>query len=227
VLQVASATPAALPGFNEGWFTIQDEASVLVATALGAQPGQRIMDACAGPGGKASLLAWHVAPDGSVIAADASRARARLVRDAGRRLGLRIPVVAMDASHPGLREASFDAVLVDAPCSGIGAARRRPELLWRVEKTHLSALARLQVAILQGVAGLVRPGGRLVYSVCTFPRAETDAVVRSFLSGRPDVEPSQVPGPDGPAVTHRLWPHRHGTDGMFYAGFTRVAGSTG
>jgi 16S rRNA (cytosine967-C5)-methyltransferase len=108
----------------------------------------------------------------------------------------------------------------------MGAARRRPELLWRVPKERLSALARLQVAILSGAANLVRPGGRLVYSVCTFPRAETDDVVRSFLAGRPDFDPAEVRGPDGPAVTHRLWPHRHRTDGMFYAGFTRVTGST-
>jgi 16S rRNA (cytosine967-C5)-methyltransferase len=227
VLHVASATPAALPGFKQGWFTIQDEASVLVAAAVEARPGERILDACAGPGGKASLLASLVAPGGAVIAADASRARARLVRDSARRLGLRIPVIAQDASHPGLLGASFDAVLVDAPCSGMGAARRRPELLWRVSKERLPALARLQMAILNGAADLVRPGGRLVYSVCTFPRAETDAVVRSFLAGRPDFEPAEVTGPDGPAVTQRLWPHRHGTDGMFYAGFTRVTGSTG
>jgi 16S rRNA (cytosine967-C5)-methyltransferase len=227
VLHVASATPAALPGFKEGWFTVQDEASVLVAAAVEARPGERILDICAGPGGKASLLASLVAPGGAVIAADASRARARLVRDSASRLGLRIPVLAQDASHPGLQAASFDAALVDAPCSGMGAARRRPELLWRVPKERLSALARLQVAILSGAANLVRPGGRLVYSVCTFPRAETDAVVRSFLAGEPDFDPAEVRGPDGPAVTHRLWPHRHGTDGMFYAGFTRVTGSTG
>ena len=78
-----------------------------------------------------------------------------------------------------------------------------------------------------GAAGLVRPGGRLLYSVCTFPRAETDAAVRAILAKRPDLEPVDVPGPDGPASSHRLWPHRHGTDGMFYAGFRRRTGDRG
>jgi 16S rRNA (cytosine967-C5)-methyltransferase len=81
--------------------------------------------------------------------------------------------------------------------------------------------------MLIGVADLVRPGGRLVYSVCTFPRAETDAAVRAFRSRRPDFEPLPVPGPDGMAPSHRLWPHRHGTDAMFYAGFRRADGESG
>jgi 16S rRNA (cytosine967-C5)-methyltransferase len=221
VLNIASATPALLPGYREGWFVIQDEASALVAAAVRAGPGERILDACAGPGGKASFLAALVGPQGLVVGADENRARARLVRDAGRRLGLRIPVVVQDAGRPGLAPKSFDAALVDAPCSGLGAARRRPELLWRVPKDRLESLALLQTSILTGTADLVRPGGRLVYSVCTFPRIETDAVVRAFLARRPDFEPLAVAGPDGPAPVHRLWPHRHGTDGMFYAAFVR------
>ncbi|MBA3738021.1 MAG: hypothetical protein H0W97_05600, partial [Actinobacteria bacterium] len=104
----------------------------------------------------------------------------------------------------------------------LGAARRRPELLWRPSRSALAGLARLQVAILVGVADLVRPGGRLVYSVCTFPRAETDAAVRAFLAKRPDFSPLELPGPEGPASSYRLWPHRHGTDAMFYAGLRRA-----
>jgi 16S rRNA (cytosine967-C5)-methyltransferase len=96
-----------------------------------------------------------------------------------------------------------------------------------VPKERLSSLARLQVAILTGVAPLVRPGGRLVFSVCTFPRAETEAVVRAFLGRRRDFARARVPGPDGAAESHRLWPHRHGTDGMYYAGFTRSEETAG
>ncbi len=227
VVRVPSATPATLPGYREGWFVVQDEASAIVAAALAARPGERVLDACAGPGGKASSLAVAVGPGGSVVAADASDARARLVTRAAERLGLRIPTVVQDARSPALAAATFDAVLVDAPCSGLGATRRRPELLWRVPKDRLSSLARLQVAILIGVADLVRPGGRIVYSVCTFPRAETDAVVRAFLTKRKDFEPLDVQGPDGAAPAHRLWPHRHGTDGMFYAGLHRRGGGPG
>jgi 16S rRNA (cytosine967-C5)-methyltransferase len=182
--------------------------------------GERVLDACAGPGGKAAHLACSARPDGRTVGADVGIRRADLVARTARRLGAPVLVVAQDARRPALR-AIFDAVLVDAPCSGLGAARRRPELLWRPAKQGLAATARLQVAILEGAAGLVRPGGRLVYSVCTFPRAETEAALRAFLGRRPEFEAAEVPGPDGPAPSHRLWPHRHGTDGMFYGGFRR------
>jgi 16S rRNA (cytosine967-C5)-methyltransferase len=222
VIRVASVGPSILPGFREGWFAVQDEASVLVVTALGLRPGERVLDACAGPGGKASHMACLVHPDGWTVGAEVSPQRAGLVREAAARLGVRITVMIEDARRPALAPGSFDAVLVDAPCSGLGAARRRPELLWRPTRDRLAGLARLQVAILVGVAELVRPGGRLVYSVCTYPRAETDAAIRAFRSKRPEFEPLVVPGPDGAAPVHRLWPHRHGTDAMFYAAFRRT-----
>ena len=158
---------------------------------------------------------------GRVVAADLRPKRAGLVQAAARRMGVTLDVLAQDAARPALGR-TFDAVLVDAPCSGLGAARRRPELLWRPSRSILAGLARLQVAIMVGSADLVRPGGRLVYSVCTFPRAETDAVVRAFLAKRPDFEPVPVPGIDGRAPVHRLWPHRDDTDAMFYAGFRRL-----
>lgn len=220
VLRVDSVVPARLPGFAEGWFTVQDEASVIVGEAVGARPGDRVLDACAAPGGKATHLACLVSPGGLVVAGDVHPKRAALVARAAERLGVRVAVLAQDTRRPAVR-GPFDAVLVDAPCSGLGAARRRPELLWRPARERLSQLARLQVAILVGTADLVRPEGRLVYAVCTFPRAETEATVRAFLAKRPDFEPVALPGPDGAAPTHRLWPHVHGTDAMFYAGFRR------
>lgn len=220
VLRVAAAVPDQLPGFERGWFAIQDEASALVGTALEPQSGERILDACAGPGGKASYLACGAGAGPAPVAADVRLGRVELVRSTLHRMGLSAHLLVQDARRPALRGA-FDAVLVDAPCSGLGAARRRPELLWRPAREDLSRLARLQVAILAGVAALVRPGGRLVYSVCTFPRAETDAVLSAFLAKQPAFEPADVPGPGGPAPIHRLWPHRHGTDAMFYAGLRR------
>ncbi|HEX2089826.1 MAG TPA: 16S rRNA (cytosine(967)-C(5))-methyltransferase RsmB [Actinomycetota bacterium] len=220
VLRVGSAAPSQLPGYHDGWFVVQDEASVLVAAAVDASPGERILDACAGPGGKTTYLACCAGSAGLVVAGDAHPRRARLVAQVAARLATPARVLVQDARHPAVR-GPFDAVLVDAPCSGVGAARRRPELLWRPRREDLARLARLQVSILLGVADLVRPEGRLVYSVCTFPPAETDAAVRAFVAKRPDFEPLSVPGPDGPAPTHRLWPHRHDTDAMFYAGFRR------
>jgi 16S rRNA (cytosine967-C5)-methyltransferase len=226
VLLVRTASPRVLPGYQEGWFTVQDEASAVVAAALKPSPGERLLDACAAPGGKATDLACRVGDDGLVVGADVRVGRAALVKRQAERLGARVHILVQDAGRPALI-GRFDGALVDAPCSGFGAARRRPELLWRPAHENLAKLARLQVAILVGVADLVRPGGRLVYSVCTFPRAETDAAVRAFLSKRPDYEPAEIPGParndDVAATSHRLWPHLHGTDGMFYAGFRRRA----
>jgi len=165
-----------------------------------------------------------VGAEGRAVGMDVNHRRAGLIRAAAVRLGLAVRVAVADATRPPFPPMSFDAVLVDAPCSGLGAARRRPELLWRPSKDRLAGLARLQVAILEGASDLVRPGGRLVYSVCTFPRAETDAAVRAFRAKRPGFEPMACPGPDGPAASHRLWPHRHGTDAMFYAAFRRSEG---
>ena len=122
--------------------------------------------------------------------------RAALVKGTAERLGVAVDVVAQDATRPSV-EATFDRVLVDAPCSGIGSARRRPELLWRPRRGDLSSLARLQVAIASAAADRVRPGGRLVYSVCTFPRAETDAACDALVRHRPELEPVEIEGPDG------------------------------
>ncbi|HXJ62506.1 MAG TPA: 16S rRNA (cytosine(967)-C(5))-methyltransferase RsmB [Actinomycetota bacterium] len=218
-LLVDEASPSRLPGFRDGWFAIQDESSAFVVQALDPRPGDRVLDACAGPGGKATHAACLVGDDGLLVAADASPARAGLVAQLAGKLGVPVRVVTQDARRPAVN-APFDRILVDAPCSGIGAARRRPELLWRPARDDLSRLARLQVAIASSAAALLKPGGRLVYSVCTFPRAETDAACRAILRHRPELRPAEIEGPDGPAERVRLWPHLHGTDAMFVAAFT-------
>jgi 16S rRNA (cytosine967-C5)-methyltransferase len=211
-----------LPGHRDGWFAVQDQASSFVGLALAPSPGDRVLDVCAGPGGKAGHLACLVGAQGRLVAADVSPARVELVCRSLDRLGFAARLVAQDGRRPAVRE-GFDRVLVDAPCSGIGAARRRPELLWRPAPTGLSRLARLQVGIATAAAGLLRPGGRLVYSVCTFPRAETDAACDAILRRAPFLRPAVIEGPEGPAERVRLWPHRHGTDAMFVAAFTRSA----
>jgi 16S rRNA (cytosine967-C5)-methyltransferase len=214
----AGADPRGLPGFGDGWFAVQDEASAWVVDVLDPQPGERVLDACAGPGGKAADVACRA---GSVVAADVTPQRLRLVKANAARLRVRAFLLLQDAVAPGLGP-SLDRVLVDAPCSGIGAARRRPELLWRPARTGLSRLARLQVRIAAGSASLLRPGGVLVYSVCTFPRAETDAACDALLAKAPFLRPDPFPGPDGNlAERARLWPHQHGTDAMFVARFRR------
>jgi 16S rRNA (cytosine967-C5)-methyltransferase len=212
--------PARLPGFTDGWFAVQDQASAFVASALDPRPGDRVFDACAAPGGKACHVGCLVGASGSVVASDVHPGRVTLVRRTAQRLGVRVMTLAQDATAPALRS-GFDRVLVDAPCSGIGSARRRPELLWRPKRAELSRLAKLQVRIAAATADVLLPGGRLIYSVCTFPRAETDAVCDALVRHRPELRPASIDGPDGPAPRIRLWPHRHGSDGMFVAAFTK------
>ena len=212
--------PARLPGFTDGWFAVQDQASAFVVSALDPQPGDRVFDACAAPGGKAGHVACLVGASGCVVASDVRPERASLVRRTAQRLGVRVLTLTQDATTPAVRS-GFDRVLVDAPCSGIGSARRRPELLWRPQRAELSRLAKLQVRIAVAAADALLPGGRLVYSVCTFPRAETDAVCDALVRHRPELQPASIDGPDGPTPRLRLWPHRHGSDGMFVAAFTR------
>jgi len=219
-LVLTGGSPSELPGFDLGWFAVQDQASAFVVSALGARPGERVLDVCAGPGGKAGHLACLVSPGGVAVAADVSPTRAALVRAQADRLGVCAHVLVQDGRRPAVR-GDFVRVLVDAPCSGLGAARRRPELLWRPREQDLPALGRRQLEIVAASADLLARGGRLVYSVCTFPRAETDDVCDALLRARPDLVPEAIDGPDGPARRVRLWPHRHGTDAMFVAAFRR------
>jgi 16S rRNA (cytosine967-C5)-methyltransferase len=219
-LVLGAGVPARLPGFAHGWFAVQDQASSFVVGALDPQPGDRVLDVCSGPGGKAAHVACLVGEEGRLVAADVSAPRVGLVGGTLDRLGARGHLLVQDGRRPSVR-GDFDRILVDAPCSGIGSARRRPELLWRPRRAELSGLARLQVGIATAAAALLRPGGRMVYSVCTFPRAETDAACDAILRRAPDLEPVSIPGPDGEAGRVRLWPHRHGCDAMFVAAFAR------
>lgn len=217
---VDGGDPSVFPGFSDGWFAIQDQASAFVVRALDPQPGDHVLDACAAPGGKTSFVSALVGERGVVVGADIHAGRVPLIRRGAVRLGQHPLILAQDASHPAVR-GPFDRILVDAPCSGLGSARRRPELLWRNRKDELSKLARTQVGMTAPLVDLLKPGGRLVYSVCTFPRAETEAVADAIVRHRPDLEPVEMQGPGGPSTRVRLWPHRHGSDGMFVAAFRK------
>ncbi len=149
---------------------VQDESSQWVAAAVEVEPGERVLDACAAPGGKSTAMA---ASGAHVIGADVRRHRAELVARNAERLDAAVVPVVADGARPPFANASFDAVLVDAPCSGLGALRRRPDARWRVEPTDVDDLIGLQRRITAGIAPLVRPGGRLVYSVCTLTAAES------------------------------------------------------
>ena len=149
---------------------IQDRASGWVADLVGAVAGERVLDVCSAPGGKATAMASTGA---LVIAADLQAHRAALVADNAHRIGYDIPVVVADGTLPPFREKSFDRVLIDAPCSGLGALRRRPDARWRISEQDIVDLTGIQRRLLDVTAPLVRPGGVLVYSVCTITAAES------------------------------------------------------
>jgi len=213
-----------LPGFAEGHFLVQDEASQLAALLARPEPGERVLDACAGLGGKALHLA--LASDGPVTAMDPDAGRLAHLRPEARRLGAdRLFVLKGDVLTAPFEEASFASVLVDAPCSNLGAIRRRPDVKWLKSALDPARQAEMQLELLSAAARLVAPGGRLVYSVCTFTLEETTGVVEALLARRPEMSlasarealpPSAHPvvRPDGLLET---WPHRHGMDGFFAA----------
>jgi 16S rRNA (cytosine967-C5)-methyltransferase len=205
---------------------VQDESSQWVAAAVGARAGEIVLDACAGPGGKATALA---ATGARVIGADLQPSRAGLVAKNAERLGHRLPVVACDATAPAFGTGSFDRVLVDAPCSGLGALRRRADARWRVTEDDVRDLASIQRDVLSASAGLVRPGGVLVYSVCTITAAESidhavpdgfDVVDRDGDDVLPALGPDWRPFGHG----HRLLPHHADTDGMVIIRYRRRTG---
>ncbi len=207
-----------LAAVRSGRVTPQDQASQAVAAIVAAGPGERVLEVGAAPGGKATALAEAMDDRGLVVAVDLHPARTRMVADSARRLGLAAvrPLVADGRALP-LRERIFDCVLLDAPCSGLGVLRRRPEARWQLGPTTIAELATLQRALLATAARHVRPGGRLVYSVCTLSAAETeeiDAWAQQALAGFGAVAP---PGPPWTSVGRgaRLLPAAAGTDGMY------------
>lgn len=232
---LAEGNPAQVPAVAEGRAGVQDEGSQLVALALAGAPLQgrdeRWLDLCAGPGGKAALLAGLAGlagPAGAgergarLVAAEKAPHRARLV---ARALGPmpNADVLVADSTVPAWVPSAFDRVLVDAPCTGLGALRRRPEARWRRRPEDLPGLVALQRALLAGALVAVRPGGLLAYATCSPHPAETAEVVAGVLEGRSDIERVDVRPylPDlpqlGPGPDVQLWPHRHGTDAMYLA----------
>jgi len=174
---------------------VQDPSSQLVAAAVPAESGSRVLDLCAAPGGKATAIAARGA---SVVAADQRFARAGLVVQNRRRLELDdLHIVQADATAPPFAPGRFDAVLVDAPCTGLGAFRRRPDARWRVEPAAVDRLAALQLRILNEAAPLVAPGGTLVYSVCTLTSAESSGVAGAVAGHLDRLGFSPLPPPDG------------------------------
>jgi 16S rRNA (cytosine967-C5)-methyltransferase len=230
VLGRGGGKPQALPGFREGELSIQEEGSQVVGLALGTRAGDVVLDACAGRGNKTGIFARLVGPTGAVDAVDVHDAKlGALERELSRiHLAVRATYAVDWSVGSGDVPQGYDRVLIDAPCSGVGTLRRRPDLALRRSSGDLASLATLQRGILSRVADHVRPGGRLVYAVCSVLREEGEEVVSAFLAERSDFAAASFDSPsalaiagDPEASTLRLLPHLHGTDGYFLASLMR------
>lgn len=245
------ATPGALTGgalliasgdvtqhslYQGGDLWIQDEASQLVALLLEPQPSELLLDACAAPGGKTAVLRTR-APGACVMAMDRHPHRARLL--ARLHETRQSWVIAADATQPLPVHAQFDRILVDAPCSGTGTLARNPEIRWRLKPNDLSRLQQVQLAILSNVVNWLRPGGRLLYSVCSLEAEEGPAVVTEFLARHQNLRPIPADsilqrlrasgdwtGPDEPGLVQQncfqTLPGVHSCDGFFAAVFEKA-----
>ncbi|HSL93344.1 MAG TPA: 16S rRNA (cytosine(967)-C(5))-methyltransferase RsmB [Bacillota bacterium] len=195
--------------FKSGYFTVQGEASAYVSLMVDPQQGEMVVDLCAAPGGKSTHLAELMGNEGSVVAVDANSKRLALVADNVVRLGTSI-VASLHARVENARDhiAAADRVLLDAPCSGFGVLRHKPDIKYHRSEADILSLAAIQRQMIGQAADLVRPGGRLVYSVCTTEPEETNDVVAALLQARMGYTLSRE---------IRLWPHRDGTDGFYVA----------
>ncbi|SMC55998.1 16S rRNA (cytosine(967)-C(5))-methyltransferase RsmB [Sporomusa malonica] len=216
-----------LDSLRAGLFQVQDESSMLVAHVLDPQPGEFIIDACGAPGGKTTHIAALMKNTGQVLSTDIYEHKLALTQENAGRLGLiNIETRALDAVNlGGMYPLKADRVLVDAPCSGLGVLRRKPDSRWRKSEEILQDLPKLQAAILASAAQCVKPGGVLVYSTCTTEPEENQDIVNTFLHTHPAfiLEPAgqYLPGKKRPESMVQLWPHTDGVDGFFIARMTR------
>jgi 16S rRNA (cytosine967-C5)-methyltransferase len=224
-----------LESFKGGLFEVQDEGSQVIALACGARPGMKVVDACAGAGGKSLALAAEMRNRGEILALDVDADRLEDSRRRARRDGvdnLRIRAIPAGAEADlalADQEGRSDVVLVDAPCSGLGTLRRKPDARWRLGPKDPERFAATQKELVVRFSRLVKPGGRLVYATCSVTRAE-DEEVAAVAAGLPGFMPLPLERTLGAEVARaagavanelRLWPHRHGTDGFYVAAFER------
>ena len=218
----------ALPGFNQGWWTVQDASAQLVSHFVDPQPGSTVIDLCAAPGGKAIHLAELMQGQGMVWACDRNAARLRKLQQTLKRLHLDIvkPVTG-DSRQLATQLPVADYVLVDAPCSGLGTLHRHADARWRQTPAKVKELARLQSELLAAAAQLLQPSGTLVYATCTLHPSENEAVVQQFLTQHPHwqltppLSESIVSAFAEPEGWVKIWPHQRAMDGFFMARFRR------
>lgn len=222
-----SGSVSRLKSFRDGLFFVQDESSQLAAMFLGPQTGERVLDACAAPGGKSTQLAQLMGDRGEILACDLIGRKLKLIDENAARLGISsIRTVLLDTAKTlkSLGQSPFDRILLDAPCSGLGVIRRNPEGKWWKSAADVIDLAKGQRALLENLAGHLKPGGSLLYATCSTAVEENEAVIEDFLLRHDEfiIEDLRLLFPDlaelfTPAGFFRAWPHRHSMDGFFAA----------
>ena len=222
-----------LPGFVDGLFQVQGEASQIVALLLSPLPGERILDACAAPGGKCTHIAELMQDKGEILAADISARGIEKIRQNVTRLELKsVRTIRADVTEKNreLSAAPFDRILVDAPCSGLGTLREHPEIKWQRDEKDVRRLSRMQLKIINRVAAYLKTGGILVYSTCTLTREENEGNVESFLAGHPEFELQDaaryLPQSAKQMIRGQFFqalPQRDNTDGFFAARMRKVS----
>jgi 16S rRNA (cytosine967-C5)-methyltransferase len=214
--RVSGATSLVRELAAEGRIYLQDEASQLVAQTVNVQPGERVLDLCAAPGGKTTLMAQRANDSALIVASDRSQKRLQSVAQITASHNLAsITSLLLDATqHLPFKDRVFDRILIDAPCSGTGTLRRNPEIRWRVSEDDIHTLAAQQKLFLKHAARVLKPGGQLVYSTCSVERDENEDVIAAFLAEHTNFQT---------ITTVRTWPHRDGTDGFFIASLQLAA----
>lgn len=229
-----AGNPALSQAFREGWCTIQDESSMLVAYALAPKPGMAVLDTCAAPGGKTTHIAEKMDNQGRIIALDIHEHKLKLIEENADRLGIHmIETKQADARElpPDLANEPFDRILVDAPCSGFGVIRRKPDLKWQKSVKDIEAIAAIQLQILKQASQWMKSDGYLVYSTCTVDPEENGRLVHRFIDENPEfmLDPTLIK--DMPSRLHgyfhksgsyiQILPHYLGSDGFFIARLKR------
>jgi 16S rRNA (cytosine967-C5)-methyltransferase len=216
----------ASPAFEKGWFQVQDEAAQAVGYLLAPKPGQTVLDACAGLGGKTAHIAALMENSGRITAMDRDGRKLEKLDKEMQRLGITIvspQTIDLEIGNTSKNPEQFDRILLDAPCSGLGVIRRNPDAKWTRRPQDIDRCARTQLQLLENIAPRLKPGGVLVYAVCSTEPEETHGVINSFLNKQAnfaiDENSSELPPALIPLLDERGWlkttPHRHGTDGFF------------
>ncbi|WP_397386790.1 16S rRNA (cytosine(967)-C(5))-methyltransferase RsmB [Paenibacillus sp. MMS20-IR301] len=220
--------------YKDGYLSVQDESSMLVAEVVAPEPGMKVLDCCAAPGGKSAHMGELMKDEGTILANDLHEHKAGLITDQAARLGLEcITTASGDALElsQALQPGSFDRILLDAPCSGLGVIRRKPDLKWRKQPGDVAGIAALQRELLQSVSGLLKPGGVLVYSTCTTEQEENSRIISSFLTDNPGFAPVTFKTAawerlEGTAIAAgegmQLLPQHFGSDGFYIARLERL-----